>query len=143
MLRKQMILTLCLFGLSLISNAQERSIKITRPIDGETVTWRLIVEGAITGNKDAVKNKNEDQVWVVIHPIKVSDYWVQPKTSVRSNGQWTLQVYIGRKNQDFGDKFEMRAVANPKETLKEGLMLTGWPEAEMKSDTILVTREKK
>jgi hypothetical protein len=98
------------------------------------VLERPIVEGSVS-DPTAV-------VWVVVHPLEVSDYWVQPSVTVRNKGAWKVQVHIGRPgNLDIRKIFEMRAVANPKDKLHEGEVLSGWPGAEAISDVIEVTRK--
>ena len=82
------------------------------------------------------------RVWVIVHPMEVSDYWVQPSITVKENGSWKVKIYIGRPGSvDVGKQFEIMAVANPKDNLKEGDVLSGWPEAQAKSQVIEVTRK--
>jgi hypothetical protein len=82
------------------------------------------------------------EVWVIVHPTLVSDYWIQPRLTVRGDGKWRVNAYIGRPgNVDVGKHFEIMAVANPKEPLKEGDVLRYWPEAAAKSQLIEVVRK--
>jgi hypothetical protein len=137
MLRKQPILAVYFFGLTLILNAQEAEVKITSPADGAKVPYRLLMQGTVTG-------KGTSEIWVVIHPMETSEYWVQPRLSVREGGNWSVQVYIGEAGKkDVGKQFEIRAVGNPEEPLKEGQTLTDWPKAKIKSQVIIVERDKK
>jgi hypothetical protein len=138
MSRKQLILAVCFLGLTLVSKAQEGEVKITSPSDGVSVPRRLLVEGSITNGKD------KDQVWVIIHPIETSEYWVQPKISIRGKGNWSGYEYIGEAGKkDVGKHFEIRAVVNPEGSLTEGQKLADWPTAKLKSDVIMVTRNDK
>lgn len=82
------------------------------------------------------------KVWVIIHPMEVSDYWVQQRVNVKEDGTWRVQVHIGKPGFiDVGKQFEIMAVANPKVKLKEGDVLDEWPEAEGNSQLIVVTRK--
>jgi hypothetical protein len=134
MSRKQLILAVCFLGLSLVSKAQKAEVKIVAPKEGAQVRERLFVEGT-----SSIPNA---AVWIVVHPIDVSDYWVQPRVSVRKNGEWAVSAYVGRAgNLDVGRQFELVAIANPKGDLKEGQVLGNWPEAEARSDIVMVIRK--
>ncbi len=79
---------------------------------------------------------------MVVHPMEVSEYWVQPPVTVKKDGTWRVMIYIGRPGTiDVGKQFEIMAVANPKVKLNEGDKLRGWPEAQWKSEVIFVTRQ--
>jgi hypothetical protein len=109
-------------------------IIITDPEDGASVPMRPYVKGTVT-DPDA-------EVWIIVHPMEVSDYWVQPSVSVKNDGTWKVMVHIGRPGDvDVGKEFEIMAVANPTEELYEGKILSGWPEAQWKSEVIYLTRE--
>jgi hypothetical protein len=108
-------------------------LTITLPKDGEAVPERPEVEGIAHPGAE---------VWVIVHPTLVSDYWIQPRLTVRADGKWRVNVYIGRPgNLDVGKHFEIMAVANPKRALKEGDILHYWPEAAAKSKLIEVVRK--
>src|SRR5438128_2749139 len=65
-----------------------KSIQITLPSDRAQVPVRAMIEG-IVGDPNA-------KVWVIVHPMETSDYWVQPSTTVKEDGTWRVQVYFGR-----------------------------------------------
>jgi hypothetical protein len=114
--------------------APKAMLRITAPSDDAEVSERPFVEGTVADPKA--------KVWVIIHPMEVSDYWVQPSVAVKENGTWKVVIYIGRPGRiDVGKKFEIMAVANPNVKLSEGDILSGWPEAEARSDVIEVTRK--
>jgi hypothetical protein len=117
-----------------LAAAQNVNIVIKSPSEGASVPKRPIVEGV-------VKDKNA-QVWVIIHPMETADYWVQPRFTVRNQGLWKVQVYIGRPGIiDVGKHFEIMAVANPRQMLREGKVLGSWPEAQSQSEIIEVVRK--
>ena len=107
---------------------------ITAPLDRASVPERPFVEGTV--------NSSNAEVWVIVHPMEVSGYWVQSPVTVQKDGAWRVMIYIGRSGTiDVGKQFEIIAVANPKLKLNEGDQLTGLPEAQWKSDVILITRQ--
>lgn len=109
-------------------------IQIKSPADNNMANARTYVEGYVSDPKA--------KVWVIIHPMEVSSYWVQPTVSVDKSGNWKVSAYFGRSsNIDVGKKFELIAIANPKTELKEGDVLSEWPEAQWNSEVIAVTRK--
>jgi hypothetical protein len=114
--------------------AQQLKIDITAPLDKADVPERPIIEGTVSDSSA--------KVWVIVHPMEVGDYWVQPRITVEKNGTWRVMAYTGRPgNLDIGKYFEIMAVANPKAALKEGAILAGWPEAQEVSKSIVVKRK--
>lgn len=108
------------------------NLRINEPLNGDRVTSRQMVKGTVS-NPTA-------EVWVVIHPMEVAEYWVQPRLTVREDGTWKVSAYVGREGMDSGKDFEIMAVANPRNPLSEGMKLSGWPEAEWYSNVIDITR---
>lgn len=106
-------------------------LNITTPSDKAQVPDRPLIEGTVADPNAGV--------WVIVHPMEVSDYWVQPSVSVKEDGTWKVKIYVGRP-EDVGKQFEIMAVANPRAGLKEGDKHDGWPEAQWKSQVIEVTR---
>lgn len=106
-------------------------IQITSPYSGSQVSQRTYLEGFVSDPRS--------EVWVVIHPMEVSSYWVQPSITVRENGTWKVMAYFGRAG-DVGKRFEIMALANPKKRLTEAEILNEWPEAQWRSDVIEVIR---
>ncbi len=120
--------------LSTIASAGEVNVAISSPTDGSPVGQRPIVKGTVSDPNASV--------WVVVHPLEVSDYWVQPRITVRDSGSWKVQIHIGRPGSvDVGKLFEVRAVANPEVELREAKVLGGWPRAAAISNVIEVIRK--
>lgn len=120
----------------LLAQTQETSsnVRIIVPQDGSILPWLQIVEGTVA-DTDA-------EVWVIVHPMEVSDFWVQPRVTVRKDGAWNVCAYIGSgPDSDIGKQFEIMAVANPKYKLNEWYILGSWPDAQWSSQVITVTRE--
>lgn len=114
---------------------QERGfVRIDEPKDGARVPWRPCVEGKVSDAKA--------DVWVLVHPTRTSDYWVQPEVGVNKDRTWGATVYLGRAQRDAGQRFEIRAVANPRVNLSEGDVLGAWPRAQWRSDIITVIRRR-
>ena len=110
-----------------------RPLRITAPADGAQVSERPFVEGTASDPNA--------EVWVVVHPMSVSDYWVQPRVNVREDGTWRVRIHIGRPGAiDVGEQFEIAAFVNPEVRMEQGDIFNGWPEAQWKSQIIEVTR---
>lgn len=113
---------------------QEDAIHITEPKDGDLVDYRYYVEGTVA-DPDA-------EVWVIVHPMEVSDYWVQPSLKPKEDGTWKVCAFFGSgPGSDIGKLFEIMAVANPNEKLYEGKVLHYWPESQWQSQIVEVERK--
>ena len=133
MWRKIAFLIILFVGIISIVSGQS-NINITEPKDGDSVPWRPYVKGTVSDP--------DSEMWVIVHPMDVSDYWVQPRLSVKREGSWKVKIYIGQPGySDVGKQFEIRAVANPTRKLNEGDVLKYWPEANWKSQIIEVIRK--
>ncbi len=110
-----------------------RKITVTAPCDRATVAPRHFVEGMISDSNA--------QVWVIIRPMETADYWVQPNVTVREGGKWKVLCYFGEPGKHSGKPYEVMAFGNPKEKLKEGQLLSNWPQAQSKSQVVEVVRE--
>lgn len=109
-------------------------IQIISPYDGSQVGARIYVEGTVSAPSA--------KIWLIIHPMNVSAYWVQQNVSVRKDGTWKVMAYLGRGgNLDIAREFEIMAVAYPEKGLHEGKILSQWPEARWNSQVISVTRQ--
>ena len=130
------LLFVCLMLTASYSQSEEAKLKITSPTDNQKVNMRTKVVGTVK-DSDAV-------VWVVIHPLETSDYWVQPKVSKDTNATgeftWKVMAYFGDETSA-GKEFEIKAVGNPEADLAEGDVLSDWPEAEYSSELVDVTRK--
>lgn len=108
-------------------------LQILKPVTN-AVDWRPYIEGRVKDTKA--------EVWIIIHPVGLSSYWVQPPITVRRDGTWQIQVYIGRAGYiDIGKHFEIIAIADPKNKLTEGRILSRWPKARWQSNLLSVIRE--
>jgi hypothetical protein len=112
----------------------KRWITITSHKDQQSVALEPIIRGKVYSNKA--------QVWVIVHPMETEGYWVQQKATVRSDGKWYTQVFIGREGtEDSGKHFEIMAVANPTKPIARGDVLDGWPSALARSEIVELIRE--
>jgi hypothetical protein len=108
-------------------------IRIEAPRDGAEVPQRFLVEGAVSGVAK--------EVWLIVHPVGTSSYWVQPAVSVRAGGAWSAAAYFGRSgDRDAGMRFEVLAITDPSEHLREGEILDKWPKAGAASQVVIVVR---
>ncbi len=133
---KKIIIILAIAVVSVLAGhaTSMAELVITAPEDGSHVSWRATIEGKVV-------DSDNDEVWVVIHPTEVSQYWVQPRPSVKKDGSWRVVVYFGESGSRYsGMRFEVRAIANPKRRLKDGDRFSFWPEAAERSQVIEVIR---
>lgn len=109
------------------------SLEIISPKNSDLGEWRTKVTGTVS--------KPFTEVWVVVRPLETQNFWVQPKPTIKANGTWETFIYLGSDGPSHvGKAFELRAIANPIDSLKEGLVFPGWPRAEGKSDVIRLAR---
>jgi len=109
-------------------------IRITSPIRRAKVVYREIVRGTVSNPKA--------EVWVIVHPMAVPGYWVQPKVEVDDDGSWWVRVYIAQSPYSSnGEHFKILAVANPRTQLAEGDILKAWPEAQRQSRVVEVIKK--
>jgi hypothetical protein len=112
---------------------QDIKISITSPHDNAEVDRPARTEG-IVSHPDA-------QVHIIVHPVGVPEYWVQPRASVHEDGKWTTMVYLGRPDINNPDKqYELMAIADPEKPVKVGDMLKKWPSSKWRSNIIRVKR---
>lgn len=110
------------------------AVNITAPKANEQVIERPLIEGTA--------DPKAKEVWVIVHPMEVADYWVQPRVTLEATGKWAVQGHLGRPGStDNGKLYELMAIANPSAKLNEGDRLKNWPEAAMKSQIVRVTRK--
>lgn len=131
----RMFLMIAFFGTASIQPvlAQDLRVSITYPDTGSQVPRNPTAEGAVSSAGVTV--------WTIVHPMAVEEFWVQPKPKVDAQGNWEGPVYFGRPGRlDIGKEFEIRAVANPRGPLQEGMTLDGWPDAEARSRIVRVVR---
>ena len=129
-------LVMMFLGLSLALDVARADValQITEPASGSNVSWRPAVKGTTT--------QPSSETWVVVHPTETSEFWVQPRVSQDTKGNWMTVIYIGRAGPiDVGKHFEIVAFANPAERLWEGLVLGDWPAAEARSQLVEATRK--
>jgi len=107
------------------------TISITEPKDEATVPELPYVKGTISDPNA--------KVWVIVHPMREAEFWIQQSVTVQDS-TWEVIAHIGQGQLGVGERFEIMAVANPKERLSEGKIFPGWPEAQLRSRVIKVTR---
>lgn len=107
-------------------------INITFPNDNSSARNRELVGGNII--------EPNTELFVIVHPMKRSAYWVQTIPTVHKDGTWKTEVYLGGPN-DIGEHFEIMAVAHPETSIQEGMVLSTWPKAKWRSNIIEVIRK--
>ncbi|MGB7414782.1 MAG: hypothetical protein WA902_11300 [Thermosynechococcaceae cyanobacterium] len=111
-----------------------KQVQINEPNTGTKVGLELPVKGSspVPGEK----------VWLIVHPTHTPDYWVQPPATSGSEGEWETVIFIGREGtEDVGQSYDIKAVVNPKSSLKEGEVLKDWSDGEFTSTVTQVARK--
>jgi hypothetical protein len=131
MLRSATLIFLVLLALSSPAfSGQELKLRL---LPGETVPARMMIEGYISVSGSTV--------WVIVHPMETKEYWVQPAVTIQDD-RLRAMVYIGRPGEvDRGKRFEIMAVADPQQNLREGIILDDWPKGLVRSEIIMVVRQ--
>src|ERR1700681_1631862 len=63
------------------------SVSIQKPENGSAVDHRQEIGGKVSDPSA--------EVWVVIHPMETSDFWIQPRITVKEDGSWKVFAYFG------------------------------------------------
>lgn len=135
MKRKIIIYFIILMCAALSEAMQEVTVSITSPLDNAEVGRPAKTEGIVS--------YPNSEVYVIVHPVGVPEFWVQPKASVQKDGKWSTTVYLGQKKIRNPDKqYELMAIADPFDSLKAGDMLRKWPNSKWRSQVIRVKRRQ-
>lgn len=109
-------------------------LEIRLPAQGLKVSAPFYVEGLLPDPGASL--------FVIFHSIASADYQIQPKVTVCEDNIWRVRISLKEMvGISVGSVFEIMAVANPKVELKEGDALSGWPEAQWRSQVIEVIRK--
>ena len=115
------------------------NVKIVDPVDNATIDgYRLVVRGTSSG-----MNRDTLNLYILVHPVQTSQWWVQSPPTVDQNGSWIADVYLG--TPDMGNKqgYAIQAIVSSHE-LREGetLLINGVPPSQA-NHQIFVTRKDK
>ena len=114
--------------------AQTMTVQVTVPPDNAQVAQRDTVEGTVL-------DPSAD-VWVLIKPLMVGDYYVQPHPTVHpTEGSWRIIGHFGDEDTPSGEPFEIVAIANPERPLRPGDRLAVLPASDAQSPPVPVTRQ--
>ncbi|MBI4514935.1 MAG: hypothetical protein HY699_03850 [Deltaproteobacteria bacterium] len=90
---------------------------ITSPRQGDVVEVRALIEGCVENPKL--------HVYVLVRPLAVGGWWVQPASPVDRDGKWRVLAYFGTEEAGRGEYFEIVAVASTEaKLLREGQRLS-------------------
>jgi len=107
------------------------AVRLTAPHFGRRVGRIELVEGVVS--------PSTANVVVVVHPMATDGYWPQRQVTVRDDGTWAVEVFVGAEGEgERGARFEIAAFADP--TTDTANVLRDWPRARAKSDVIQVFR---
>lgn len=108
-------------------------LQILSPETDTTIPRITVIEGK------AIKAR---EVFVVVRAKYGKKFYVGRPAKVQENGKWDEMLVIGTKgNEDVGYIFEIRAFINPSVKIKDDDILSSWPNAEVSSESVYVTRK--
>ena len=119
------------------------NITITEPTTGASVEMTYIVKGSVGSPKA--------KIYVLIHPISTSLYWVQNSPNVDFDGSWESTCYFGTESEGVSESYEILALAyvedwyrilNKNIKLKSGDVLKELPPNFNQSNIVKVIRKK-
>lgn len=117
------------------------TIRIVDPVEGGSVTLQYLVKGTVS-DPDA-------RVHVIVHPLRVSEMWVQQSPLVDGDGNWQASCVSGTESLGLGERYEIVALATNENflvtwavgnQLSEGDKLTNLPRKSNRSNLVTVTR---
>jgi hypothetical protein len=130
---------------SLLANSRITpiTIAIVDPAEGGNVTLQYLVKGTVSDPNA--------RVHVIVHPLKVSEMWVQQSPIIDGNGNWQASCTFGAETLGIGERYEVIALATNENflvswatgnLLGEGDKLISLPRKSNRSNLVTVTRPK-
>ena len=116
------------------TQAQQQNISIVSYKNGDNILCHVKI--MIKTNAPSSSN-----IYLLVHPIAVNNWWVQPQFTYDSNGYWHCYAYFGECGKNIGEKFEMIALVNPTQTLVLGQKPTTIPASQKQSSIVEVIRQ--
>lgn len=101
---------------------------IEHPTDSSSVKSMFDVQGTT--------RRVHADLWVIVHPVSTPFYRVASKAQVLWNGSWTAQVCDDTLRTMGSTSIKVMALSLPEIELLAGQVLSGWPEAQIKSDVV-------
>ena len=115
-----------------LTRPRPSAVRLLRPEPNGVVQQATVVAGLA---------EHASLIWLVVHPANMPRYWVQQPIYVNPDGWWVGAAFVGgTTKENEGLTFEIRAFVNPTAELHTEQMLTDWPEAELSSAVVRVTR---
>lgn len=111
------------------------TISISSPVDGDTVNYTELVSGTSTNVSGS------DHLYVLVNPIETGEeWWIQPESTVSSDGSWQAHVYFGdNTNEHIGKEYRVSAIVTS-EKLDPGKLNNSLEVKYRVDKDILVTR---
>jgi hypothetical protein len=134
---------LAVIAWSLLANSSLTPVKVTiiDPQPNGNVSLQYLVKGTVSDSNATA--------YVIVHPLRVSDMWVQQIPIVDGEGNWQSSCIFGHEGLGAGEQFQVIALATNDNflvnwatgnSLSEGDTLTRLPQKSNKSALITVTR---
>jgi len=137
------ILAVVFWALLANSRVTPTKVSITDPQDTTPVTMQYLVKGTVSDPNS--------RVYVVVHPLRVSEMWVQQSPIVDGEGNWESSATFGTESLGIGERYQVIALATNDNflvafatgnLLREGQKLTSLPRKSNRSSLITVTRPR-
>lgn len=82
-----------------------------------------------------------NHMYLIVHPLKVAQSWVQQECINDSNDVWYCNAQIGQSpSTSNGDTFDIIVLINPRERLVHGQQLMDLPQSELHSPTVTLIK---
>ncbi len=116
-------------------NNSSSTVSISSPVDGDTVNYTELVSGTSTNVSGS------DHLYVLVNPIETGEeWWIQPESTVSSDGSWQAHVYFGdNTNEHIGKEYRVSAIVTS-EKLDPGKLNNSLEVKYRVDKDILVTR---
>lgn len=137
------LLAVVFWSLLASSAVTPTKVSITDPQEMTPVTMQYLVKGTVSDPNS--------RVYVIVHPLRVSEMWVQQSPIVDGEGNWQSSATFGTESLGIGERYQVIAVATNDNSLvafatgnllREGQKLTSLPRKSNRSSLITVTRPK-
>ncbi len=139
-----LVISFAVFGIIFmpIIGAQEipsASVKITHPGNGAIVDdYRVTVRGSSSGLGDP-----DLHLYILVHPVATSLWWVQPFPTVDRDGNWVTRVYLGESDVGNNEDYAIKAIITTEKLYEGNTFKVDELPSSIAEDQIIVTRRDK
>lgn len=135
----QLFIAIGSFSLMLTASktqAQQTDVSIVKYHDGDTIKCHSRID-----IKTATSLSRTSHIYLLVHPLAVTDWWVQPRFIYDAPGKWHCTAQIGQSpNQNNGQEFELIVLVNPNPDLLPVKQLQNLPTSPSQSTSITLVK---